>query len=127
MATDLTVTLEDRPGELARLGEALGGAGINIEGLCGIGMAGRGVIHVLVEDVAVARQALEGAGIAVEAEADALVSDMSAQADTPGALGMAARAVADAGVNIVAMYLATHDRGVIVTSDNDAARRALGM
>jgi hypothetical protein len=127
MATDLTVTLEDRPGELARLGEALGGAGINIEGLCGIGMAGRGVIHVLVEDAAVARPALEGAGIAVEAEADALVSVMSAQADTPGALGMAARAVADAGVNIVAMYLATHDRGVIVTSDNDAARQALGM
>ncbi|HEX5949513.1 MAG TPA: amino acid-binding protein [Actinomycetota bacterium] len=127
MATDLTVMLEDRPGELARLGEALGGAGVNIEGVCGVGTGGRGLIHVLVEDGTAARQALEGAGITVEAESDAIVADMSAQADTPGSLGQAARAVADAGVNIVAMYLATHDRGVIVTSDNDRARQALGM
>ena len=28
MAKDLLVTLEDKPGELARIGEALGGAGI---------------------------------------------------------------------------------------------------
>ncbi|HEU4355979.1 MAG TPA: amino acid-binding protein [Actinomycetota bacterium] len=127
MATDLTVVLEDKPGELARLGEALGGAGVNIEGVCGVGSGGRGVIHVLVEDVAAARQALEGAGIAVEAENEALVADMAGQADTPGSLGMAARAVADAGVNIMAMYIATHDRGVIVTSDNDKARQALGL
>ncbi|HSD48488.1 MAG TPA: amino acid-binding protein [Actinomycetota bacterium] len=127
MATDLTVMLEDKPGELARLGEALGGAGVNIEGLCGVGTGGRGVIHVLVEDAGAARRALEGAGITVEAEAEALVADMSAQADTPGSLGVAARAVADAGVNIVAMYIATHDRGVIVTSDNARALQALGM
>lgn len=127
MATDLTIMLEDRPGELARVGEALGGAGVNIEGMCGVGGGGRGVIHVLVEDAAAARRALEAAGLAVEGEAEALVADMSAQADTPGSLGTAARAVADAGVNIVAMYLGTHDRGVIVTSDNDRARQALGM
>ena len=32
---DLTVQLEDRPGTLAELGEALGNAGINIEGIAG--------------------------------------------------------------------------------------------
>jgi hypothetical protein len=127
MATDLTIALEDRPGELARVGEALGGAGVNIEGVCGVGIGGRGVIHVLVEDAAAARQALEAAGVTLEGESEALVADMSAQADTPGSLGQAARAVADAGVNIVAMYIATHDRGVIVTTDNDRARQALGM
>jgi len=31
MATDFTIILEDRPGELARVGEALGNAGVNIE------------------------------------------------------------------------------------------------
>ena len=31
MATDLSVILEDRPGELARLGEAMGLGGVNIE------------------------------------------------------------------------------------------------
>ncbi len=127
MATDLSVVLEDRPGELARLGEALGSAGVNIEGMSGSAMEGRGVIHILVEDAAAARRALADAGIEVAAESDAIVADMSAEADTPGALGRAARAVADAGVNITVAYLATHDRGVIVTSDNEAARRALGM
>ena len=32
MATDLAVTVEDRPGVLAELGAALGKAGVNIEG-----------------------------------------------------------------------------------------------
>ncbi len=127
MAKDLTVTLEDRPGTLADLGEALGKAGVNIEGICGIGMEGRGITHVLVEDAAKARQALEAAGIKVEGEADAIVTDMTGDADKPGALGKAARAVANAGVNIQAMYVATRNRGVIVTTDNAKARKALGM
>lgn len=127
MAKDLTISLEDRPGTLAELGEALGKAGVNIEGICGIGVEGRGITHVLVEDAAKARQALEGAGIKVEGEADAIVADMTKDADTPGALGRAARAVADAGVNIQVMYVATRNRGVIVTNDNAKARKALGM
>lgn len=127
MAKDLTISLEDRPGTLADLGEALGKAGVNIEGICGIGVEGRGITHVLVEDASKARQALEAAGIKVEGEADAIVADMSKDADEPGALGKAARAVADAGVNVQVLYLATHDRGVIVTNDNAKARKALGM
>ena len=35
MAWDITVTLEDRPGTLAYLGEATGAAEINIDGVCG--------------------------------------------------------------------------------------------
>jgi hypothetical protein len=127
MVKDLTVSLEDRPGTLADLGEALGKAGVNIEGICGIGVEGRGITHLLVEDAAKARQALEAAGIKVEGEADPIVADMTRDADTPGALGKAARAVANAGVNIQALYLATRNRGVIVTTDNAKARKALGM
>jgi hypothetical protein len=127
MAKDLTVSLEDRPGALADLGEALGNAGVNIEGICGLGVEGRGIIHVLVEDAAAARKALEGAGIKVEGEADPMVAEISGSADTPGELGRMARAIANAGVNIQAMYLATHDRGVIVTTDNAKALKALGM
>jgi hypothetical protein len=32
---DLTVTLDNRPGRLADLGDATGRAGVNIEGVCG--------------------------------------------------------------------------------------------
>ena len=125
---DLAVSLEDRPGELARVGEALGKAGINIEGLTAISAEGRAMLHLLVVDAAAARTALEGAGIKVEGEADPLIGDVPAdQIDRPGTLGVMARKVADAGVNIQVAYLATKNRAVMVTSDNAKAKAALGM
>jgi hypothetical protein len=127
MATDLTVSVEDRPGGLADVGEALGNAGINIEGLCGVGLGDRGVIHLLVEDGAAARAALEGAGLTVEGEAEAIVSSLPGDVNTPGTLGTMARAVAEAGVNMRAVYLATNNRAVAVTDDNAKAQAVLGM
>src|SRR2546426_4331089 len=126
MAKDLTVSLEDRPGTLADLGEALGKAGVNIEGLCAITHEGRGIIHVLVEDVAGARMALESAGIKVEGETDVILTDLGGQ-NKPGTLGAMARKVADAGVNVNLVYLAMGNRGVTATSDNAKARKALGV
>jgi hypothetical protein len=127
MPTDLGVTVEDRPGGLADVGEALGNAGINIEGLCGIGLGDRGVIHLLVEDGTAARAALEAAGLTVETESAAIVSEIPGDVNTPGTMGRMARAVADAGVNMRAVYLATNNRAVVVTDDNDKARAALEM
>ena len=122
MAKDLTVSLENRPGTLADLGEALGKAGVNIEGIGGFEAGGRGVAHLLVEDASKARQALEGAGVTVEGEADALVIDVE---DRPGALGEIARKIADAGVNITFGYLATNNRLVLGAEDVGKARAAL--
>lgn len=124
---DLTVTLEDRPGELATLGEALGSAGVNIEGMCATTAGGRALVHVLVEDVAAARSALDGAGITVDAESDPILADVTADIDRPGTTGEMARKIADAGVNIEVVYLATRNRGVMITSDNAKARGALGL
>jgi hypothetical protein len=127
MATDLTISVEDRPGTLADIGEALGRAGVNIEGFAGFGFEGRGIIHVLVEDAMAARRALEGAGLKVEGEADALVIDMTANVDRPGSLGASARKVANAGVNIQVAYIATNNRAVWVTTDNEKAMSATMM
>ena len=118
MATDLTISVDDRPGGLASIGEALGAAGINIEGLLGIGMEGRGIIHICVQDGMAARKALEGAGIKVEGESEAILGDPVAGADQAGTMGMMARQIADAGVNVRAVYLATNSRAVMVTDDN---------
>lgn len=98
---DLTVVLEDRPGELAKLGEAVGAAGINIEGMGGDAREGRGVLHILIEDAPAARAALSGAGIEVQEERDALVVEVE---DRPGTMGEVARKLADAGVNIDLAY-----------------------
>ena len=122
MATDLTLSLEDRPGELARLGEALGNAGVNIEGSCSTTAGGRGEVHVLVEDAAAAKQALDGAGIQVSGERDAMVLDVP---DRPGELGKAARKLAKAGVNIEVQYVGTNNRLVFGVDDPAKARAAL--
>jgi hypothetical protein len=120
MAKDLLVTLEDKPGEGARLGEALGNAGANIEGLCAVADGGRSIVHVLVDDAARARTALEGAGITVERETEVLVSPPLPDewVDEPGGFGRMARALADAGVNISLVYVASGSRLVLATSDD---------
>lgn len=124
MAKDLTVSLEDRPGTLAAMGEALGKAGINIEGACGFPMGEKAAtIHLVVEDAAGARRALDQAGIQVGQERDVLVVNVE---DKPGALGSIARKVANAGVNIEVFYLASRTRLVLGTSDNAKAKAAVG-
>ncbi len=126
MATDLTVVLDDRAGQLAHMGEALGDAGVNIEGFCATTDDGIGIVHVLVENAMVAQNALILADIKIEGEADAVVIDLtSEEADRPGALGRVAGRVATAGINVSVAYLATRDRAVLVTSDNEKAREAL--
>ncbi len=122
MAKDLQVELEDRPGTLAQLGEALGRAGVNIEGVCAVPVGGRGRVHVLVGDAPAARRALEAAGIPVVAEREVLVLDV---VDQPGTLGAVARKLADAGVNIEWAYLATRTRLVLAVSDLERARSAV--
>jgi hypothetical protein len=118
MASDLTISVEDKPGGLASVGEALGNAGINVEGLCGHGGGGTGDIHVCVMDGAAARAALEAAGLSVTGEADAVLGASVAGADQPGTMGPMARAIADAGINVLEVYLATNSRVVMVTDDN---------
>lgn len=122
MAKDLTVALEDRPGTLADMGEALGKAGININGGCGFPCEGKGVLHILVEDAAAARRVLEGGGFEVTGEREVLILDIE---DRPGTLGELARKIAGAGVNIDLVYVASNNRLVLGTDDLEKARAAL--
>jgi hypothetical protein len=125
MATDLTVILDDRAGELARLGEITGAAGVNILGLAAFTGEGKGVIHVLVDDEKVARAVaeLELGGMGVADRREVLVVDVD---DRPGSLGELARELAEAGVNIDLAYTTFGGvKLVIATEDLDSARAAL--
>ncbi len=122
MATDLTILLDDRPGELAKVGEALGSAGINIEGLIGVTVGGKGEVHILVEDAAAAHEALEDAGIRVSADHEVLILDVE---NKPGTLGEVAGKLGEAGVNLNLAYLATDTRLVLGADDLQKARAAL--
>ena len=122
MTKDLTVKLEDRPGTLADMGEALSKAGINMDGICGVHCKDETAIHILVEDADGARRALEASGIEVSDERDVLVVEVE---DRPGTLGDVARSIANAGVNIELVYLAANTRLVIGVDDLDTARAAV--
>jgi hypothetical protein len=74
VATDLTLYLDDQPGELANLGQALGRAEVNVEGFCAVSSGGgQSEVHVLVEDAAAAFAALNAAGIEVVGEQEVAV------------------------------------------------------
>lgn len=118
---DLEMVLEDRPGALAEMGEALGRAGVGIEGGGVFVSGGHGVAHFLFADGAAAKRALEHAGIRVVAVRDVLVQRLPQR---PGLLGQFARRMAEAGVNIETQY-SDHDNQLILVVDDFERGRAI--
>lgn len=118
---DLTIELEHRPGALAEMGEALGRAGVSIEGGGAWAAGDRAVAHFLVADGERARSALEAAGIRVGAVRDVLVQRLDQE--EPGQLGKLARRMADAGVNLEVLYSDHEHRLILVVDDLAAGRR----
>jgi hypothetical protein len=119
---DLTIALENRPGALAEMGEALGRAGVSVEGGGAFVVNGQGVAHFLFADGAAARRALEAAGIRVVEERDVLVQRLSQS--EPGQLGKITRRMAEAGVNIEILY-SDHDHQLIMVVDDIEKGRAV--
>jgi hypothetical protein len=126
MATDVTVYLDDAPGELARLGEILGKAGVNIGGFCAVTSGGgQAEVHVLVDDIQTMASTfddLAAAGIQVANEQEVAVIEVD---DRPGVLGDVSRKLGDAGVNITLAYLATRTRLVFAADDLAGAKSVL--
>lgn len=122
MRNDLTVVLENQPGTLAAMGELLGSAGINIEGICGAQDGGQSVVHILVENSPAAREVLEAGGYQVTGVRNVFVMTIE---DRPGALGEIARKLADAEINIELCYLATGTRLVLSVDNMELASQVL--
>ncbi len=119
---DLTIELDHRPGALAEMGDALGRAGVSVEGGGAWVMDGRGIAHFLAADGDAARAALEAAGIRVAAVRDVLVQRLNQE--EPGQLGKLTRRMAEAGVNIEVLY-SDHDHQLILVVDDFEAGRAV--
>jgi len=115
---DLTIHLDNEPGALAAMGEALGRAGVNVNGGGVCVVDGEAVAHFLVDDEASARRALEKADIAVGESRTPLVQRLDQE--TPGQLGKIARSMANAGVNIEVMYSDHDHQLILVVDDHDA-------
>ncbi|MBA2527249.1 MAG: amino acid-binding ACT domain-containing protein [Pyrinomonadaceae bacterium] len=117
---NLTIELENRPGALAEMGEALGRAGVSVEGGGAFVVNGIGVAHFLFGDGSAARRAFEAAGIRVLEERDVLVQRLN-QAE-PGQIGKISRRMAQAGVNIEVLY-SDHNHQLILVVDDLARGR----
>ena len=122
---DIAIVIENRPGALADMGELLGKNGINMEGLCGIPLNDKAIIHILVEDDTVARFVLEEAGFEISGVREVIVHDIGPIAGKPGTGGKIARKIGNLGVNIDLIYLAEHNKLVIGVDDISRAQIAL--
>jgi hypothetical protein len=121
VATDLTLYLDDEPGELALIGDVLGRAGVNIAGLCALSSGGgHAEVHILVQDATSAFEALEGAGLKIVEEQEVIVLDIN---DRPGALGEVVHKLGAAKINVETAYLATNTR-LVLGADNLADAKA---
>jgi hypothetical protein len=122
MATDLTIALVDQPGSLAKASDALGRAGVNIDGACGYVCETQGVYHVLVHDLEGGRRALMNGGFTIEDERRVVATEVE---NRPGAAAALLRKVAEAGVNVDLLYMTLDGRLVLGGSDISGIERAL--
>jgi hypothetical protein len=126
MRKDLVIIPDDEPGVLARLGEILGAAGVNIEAISAFTGKGKGIVHLLVDDADRGLGALQEGGWDVKAARRVVVAALP---DEPGQLGAACRKLADAEVNIEQAYIAAGSKLVVVTEEEDVdrAKQLLGV
>lgn len=115
MATEFTVILTDAPGSLARLGQALGEARVNIAAIQGITRDGEGLVRFVADSSDRARRALEAAGLTHTTREVLVVRVL----DEPGGLGQVALVMATAGINIDSVYVTT--KGFVVLGVDDLA------
>lgn len=125
-ATQLAVFLENRPGALARVCQALAKAGINIHALTVSDTVDHSVVRMIVSEPTKALMLLGERGV-LAFENDVLLIDA---ANEMGVLGKIAEALSRAEVNIEYAYLATggtSPKGIIVLrpSNVEKARAAL--
>jgi hypothetical protein len=124
METNFTVILEDRPGTAALVGETLGAAGINIDGLSLSVSGGVAILHVLVspDNGEQARAALLQAGLTLHGIRPVWVAQL---ADRPGEMGRLLHMLADADVNCDLLYLDARGRLVIGAEDMEEVSHLL--
>lgn len=125
-ATQLAVFLENRPGALVRVGEALAKAGINIHALAVSDTVDHSVVRMIVSEPTKALMLLGERGVLVF-ENDVLLIDATNEL---GVLARIADALSRAEVNIEYAYFAgnaTSPKGIIVLrpSNVEKARQAL--
>jgi len=117
----LTVTLENRPGTLARLSSELARMAVNIGAISVCQAGSSGPVRLLVSNLEVAGKVCDSLGLPYVVE-DALAVVMGHR---PGALGRLTRKLAEKGINVNYLYgsiLKGSKRALVVLGVSDLAR-----
>ena len=116
---DVYIEQDDSIENLALIGEILGAAGVNIEGLCLTTCNGRSAIHFVVNDTASAKQVLEDSGIRITEISEVFVLDKDDKSITgrPGSFGEICRTLADHNIKINFGYPAENNRFIFGVDD----------
>jgi len=122
----IVISIENSPGRLLEVADALGKAGINLRALNLVDTGAFGQLRLLVSDVSRARQIL------MEMHISAFVNEVVAAEidDTPGSLAKLLRPLRDANINVIYMYAfigSTAAKAIMIFrfSDNDLAIEVL--
>lgn len=99
--TEFVVNMENRPGQLASLTEALAEYGVNIEALAAYGHDGEGTVRLITNDGPTTKRVLNEAALH-HTEHPVLTALLPHR---PGELARLTREIADVGVNIDAIYV----------------------
>jgi hypothetical protein len=123
--TEFSVTLANRPGQLANLARVLADASVEIEAFAAVADDGHSHVRFVVLSAPQARRALSAAGMEFR-ERDVLDTFLPRGLE---ALSHTAEALANAGVNIDSMYL-LHTRAegfhfAVTVDETDTASGAL--
>jgi hypothetical protein len=97
---EFTLNMEDRPGTLAKISQALSDRGVNILGFQSFPSEGKSLVHLVVDNPTSAKTALDGQGIRYN-ESDVAQITLP---NRPGELARAASRLGDANININHAY-----------------------
>jgi hypothetical protein len=102
-AKQISAWVEDRPGMLGRVADALGEKGISIRAFMAAVMDGKGFVRVVVDRPAAAKKIFAAHGWKTTEDEVVEVT----VADRPGSLGQVADRLGEAGINVQYAYVGT--------------------
>lgn len=119
---EFQLTVRNQPGSFARVAAALADAGIGVEVAAGMGRRSQGLIRLVADDPARAREVLRSLKVSFE-EKDVLVVDVGAP---PRGLADVLDRLAAADVNVESVYAAVGRNKLVLAVDKiEQARQAL--
>jgi hypothetical protein len=98
---DCSIQLTNKPGDLARVAQALARRGVNIKSLAALSINGMAMARILPDDIVVARSAFEEAHIRfTESEVHLVLLENQA-----GVVASVTERLGGAGINLEAVYI----------------------